>query len=146
MMIEPKRVPPEEVFQNLKAGKALLVCAYEDDAKFKRMQLENWKGASPSMNSNPDFPPYQKIRKLSSIAPEPKRPALPVRQPNTSEWDIRMPRLSWAVLRRGKRRVIPSSKRNKTQMSLRGRIDRGSLTLFCYFQLKEKLIIHSVRL
>jgi hypothetical protein len=80
------------------------------------------------MNSNPDFPPYQKIRRLSSTEPEPKRPALPVRQPNTSKWDIRTPRPSWGVLRPGRRRVIPLSKRNKTQMSLRGRIDRGNPT------------------
>jgi len=39
-MAEPKRVTPEEVFQNLKTGKARLVCAYEDDAKFKKLQLQ----------------------------------------------------------------------------------------------------------
>jgi len=39
-MVEPKRVSPEEVYQRLKAGKVLLVCAYEDEAKFEKMQLE----------------------------------------------------------------------------------------------------------
>jgi hypothetical protein len=39
-MAEPKRVPPEEIYQGLKSGVALLVCAYDDDAKFKRMQLQ----------------------------------------------------------------------------------------------------------
>jgi hypothetical protein len=39
-MIEPKRITPEEVHQKLIMGKALLVCAYEDEAKFKRMQLQ----------------------------------------------------------------------------------------------------------
>jgi len=29
-MEEPKRIPPEEVYQKLKVGKALLVCAYKD--------------------------------------------------------------------------------------------------------------------
>ena len=40
MMIEPKRVSPEEVHQKLQAGKVLLVCAYEDEAKFKKVQLQ----------------------------------------------------------------------------------------------------------
>jgi hypothetical protein len=39
-MTEPLRVAPEEVYSNLKSGRTLLVCAYEDDAKFKKMQLE----------------------------------------------------------------------------------------------------------
>ena len=39
-MIEPKRVSPEEVHQKLQAGKVLLVCAYEDEAKFKKVQLQ----------------------------------------------------------------------------------------------------------
>jgi rhodanese-related sulfurtransferase len=40
MMTEPKRVSPEEVHQKLKAGKAILVCAYEDESKFKKMYLQ----------------------------------------------------------------------------------------------------------
>ena len=39
-MIEPERIPPKEVYQKLKSGAVLLVCAYEDEAKFKKMQLE----------------------------------------------------------------------------------------------------------
>ena len=39
-MVEVKRVSPVEVFQKLKSGTALLVCAYEDEAKFKRMRLQ----------------------------------------------------------------------------------------------------------
>jgi hypothetical protein len=39
-MAEPKRITPEEVHQKLKAGKALLVCAYEDEVKFKKMHLQ----------------------------------------------------------------------------------------------------------
>ena len=38
-MAEPKRVSPEEVYQMLKAGKAILVCAYEDESKFKKVHL-----------------------------------------------------------------------------------------------------------
>ena len=39
-MVEPERVTPEEVWRKLKSGEVLLVCAYEDDSKFKMMQLE----------------------------------------------------------------------------------------------------------
>ena len=39
-MSEPNRVTAEEVYDKLKSGKALLVCAYEDEEKFKRLQLE----------------------------------------------------------------------------------------------------------
>ena len=40
MVREPDRITAEEVYQRLKAGKILLVCAYEDEAKFKMMQLQ----------------------------------------------------------------------------------------------------------
>ena len=40
IMTEPERVTPEEVHQKLKSGTILLVCAYEDEAKFKKMQLQ----------------------------------------------------------------------------------------------------------
>jgi hypothetical protein len=39
-MAEPKRVPAEVIYQKVKSGAVLLVCAYEDDAKFKRLQLQ----------------------------------------------------------------------------------------------------------
>ena len=39
-MMEPERIAPEEVYSKVKSGRALLVCAYEDEAKFKKMQLE----------------------------------------------------------------------------------------------------------
>ena len=39
-MAEPKRVTPEEIYQRLKSAAVLLVCAYEDDGKFKKMQLQ----------------------------------------------------------------------------------------------------------
>ncbi len=39
-MTEPIRVAPEEIYEKVKSGKALLVCAYEDEAKFKKMQIE----------------------------------------------------------------------------------------------------------
>ena len=39
-MAEPARVTPAEVYPRVKDGKTLLVCGYEDDAKFKVMHLE----------------------------------------------------------------------------------------------------------
>jgi len=39
-MEEPRRVTPEEVHQRVKEGRTLLVCAYEDEEKFKRLRLK----------------------------------------------------------------------------------------------------------
>ena len=39
-MTEPERVTPEEVHQKLDPGTVLLVCAYDDEKKFKQMQLQ----------------------------------------------------------------------------------------------------------
>jgi len=51
-MAEPIRLTPEEVYQKLKSGKVILVCTYEDETKFKKMQLQ---GAISLKNSNPNF-------------------------------------------------------------------------------------------
>ena len=40
-MGEPRRIPPEEVREKVLSESALLVCAYNDEEKFKRLQLEN---------------------------------------------------------------------------------------------------------
>ncbi len=39
-MTEPERIGPNEVYEKVKAGAAILVCAYEDDKKFKTFPLE----------------------------------------------------------------------------------------------------------
>ncbi len=39
-MTEPQRITPEETHQQLDAGQALLVCAYEDEEKFKKVRLK----------------------------------------------------------------------------------------------------------
>ena len=39
-MPEPERVTAEEVYNGMKSGKALLVCAYEDEEKFRKLQLQ----------------------------------------------------------------------------------------------------------
>jgi hypothetical protein len=38
-MAEPTRLGPETVRAKVEAGEAILVCAYEDDAMFRRAQL-----------------------------------------------------------------------------------------------------------
>jgi rhodanese-related sulfurtransferase len=38
-MTEVPRVTPEELYPKLRSGEALLVCAYEDDAKFRALRL-----------------------------------------------------------------------------------------------------------
>jgi hypothetical protein len=45
-MVDPKRISVREAYQKVKTGQALLVCGYEDEAKFKMMGLEgalSWK-------------------------------------------------------------------------------------------------------
>ena len=60
-MTEPKRISPEEVHPKLKSGKALLVCAYEDDAKFKKLKLQGaisfneFKSKLPSLSKDQEI-------------------------------------------------------------------------------------------
>ncbi len=39
-MIEPARIAPEDARKRVLSGEALLVCAYEDEEKFKKIHLE----------------------------------------------------------------------------------------------------------
>ena len=34
------RIGPEEAYRSVKAGEAILVCAYDDEAAFQKMRLE----------------------------------------------------------------------------------------------------------
>jgi hypothetical protein len=38
--VNVERISPEEVHRGLESGKLLLVCAYEDESRFRRIQLE----------------------------------------------------------------------------------------------------------
>jgi len=60
-MTEPQRVTVEEVYEGLKSGKVLLVCAYEDEAKFKRMQLEGAISLSEFRSKLPSMAKDQEI-------------------------------------------------------------------------------------
>jgi hypothetical protein len=39
-MADAIRITPEETYQKLRAGKALLVCAYDNEERFRNLQLE----------------------------------------------------------------------------------------------------------
>lgn len=39
-MTEPERIGPRETYDKLKEGTALLVCAYDDEERFKVLHLE----------------------------------------------------------------------------------------------------------
>jgi hypothetical protein len=60
-MAEPERVAPEEIYQRLKSGTVLLVCAYDDDAKFRRMQLEGAISFNKFKSKLPSLPKDQEI-------------------------------------------------------------------------------------
>ncbi len=60
-MAEPKRITPEEVHQKLETGKVLLVCAYEDESKFRKMRLQGaisfneYKSKFPSLSKDQEI-------------------------------------------------------------------------------------------
>jgi len=60
-MTEPKRVRPEEVQKRLASGRALLVCAYEDEAKFRSFHLEGALSLSNFKSRLPSLPKDQEI-------------------------------------------------------------------------------------
>jgi hypothetical protein len=60
-MAGPKRVTSDEIYQRLKSGAVLLVCAYEDDAKFKRMQLQGAISLNEFKSTLPSLPKDQEI-------------------------------------------------------------------------------------
>ena len=39
-MTTPQRVTPQEIYPRVKSGEALLVCAYDDEAKCRNIHLE----------------------------------------------------------------------------------------------------------
>jgi hypothetical protein len=61
VMTVPIRVAPEEVYKRVKSGLILLVCAYEDDERFKNLQLEGaisfneFKSKLPSLSKDQEI-------------------------------------------------------------------------------------------
>ena len=60
-MSEPLRVTPQEVYQKLKLAELLLVCAYDDEEKFRRMRLEGAISLSEFRSRLPKLPKNQEI-------------------------------------------------------------------------------------
>lgn len=55
-MSEAERVTPEETWQKVKSGKALLVCTYKDAEKFRMMKLKgaiSWDNFISKLDSLP---------------------------------------------------------------------------------------------
>lgn len=67
-IIAAPRISPQDAYRQVTSGQAVLVCAYEDEAKCNAMMLQG----------------------AISLAPDPMSIRLPVRQSNTWGWDIRM--------------------------------------------------------
>jgi len=40
-MIEPTRIPADKARRKVASGEAVLVCAYEDEGKFRKMHLQD---------------------------------------------------------------------------------------------------------
>ena len=63
-MAEPGRISAEEAYKKLKAGTAIIVCAYEDDNKFKTFHLEGalsfneFKSKLPSLSKDQEMAFY----------------------------------------------------------------------------------------
>ena len=55
------RITPEEAFQKLRAGKALLVCAYDSDEQFKNLHLDGAISLAEFQEKLPSLPKNQEI-------------------------------------------------------------------------------------
>ncbi len=60
-MAEIVRVAPRETRESVASGRALLVCAYDSDEKFRAMRLEGAISFSELMSRLPSLPKDQEI-------------------------------------------------------------------------------------
>jgi hypothetical protein len=60
-MNEVPRVTPEEIYPKLRSGEALLVCAYENEVKFRRLQLEGAISLEEFNSLRPTLPKDREI-------------------------------------------------------------------------------------
>jgi len=60
-MTTVSRIAPQEIYPRVKAGKALLVCAYADEAKFRSLQLEGARSLREFQEKLPGLPRDQEI-------------------------------------------------------------------------------------
>lgn len=55
-MEETPRVRPEEILGRVQSGEALLICAYDDDEKFKTLHLEKALSLRQFQELKPSIP------------------------------------------------------------------------------------------
>jgi hypothetical protein len=60
-MTDPIRVDPEEVRSKVDAGEALLVCGYDEDSKFRQINLE---GAIPLSDFKSRLPSISRSQEI----------------------------------------------------------------------------------
>jgi hypothetical protein len=60
-MAKASRISPEEAFQKQRAGKALLVCAYDSDEQFRNLQLAGAISLSELRGRLPGLPKDQEL-------------------------------------------------------------------------------------
>jgi hypothetical protein len=60
-MAEPIRIPPEVARKKVLSNEAILVCAYEDEEKFRRMRLEGALSLNEFKNRASSLPKEQAI-------------------------------------------------------------------------------------
>jgi rhodanese-related sulfurtransferase len=60
-MNDVTRVTPEEIQPRLQSGEAILVCAYEDEAKFQRLRLPGAISLAAFKSLQPTLPQDREI-------------------------------------------------------------------------------------
>jgi hypothetical protein len=60
-MNEAPRVNPEEIYPKLRSGEALLVCAYDSDARFRQVRLEGAVSLEEFKSLRPTLPRHREI-------------------------------------------------------------------------------------
>jgi hypothetical protein len=60
-MNEAPRVNPEEIYPKLRSGEALLVCAYDSDARFRQVRLEGAVSQEEFKSLRPTLPRHREI-------------------------------------------------------------------------------------
>lgn len=60
-MHEPPRVTPEQIYPKVRSGEALLVCAYESDARFRQVNLEGAISLEEFKSLRPTLPKDREI-------------------------------------------------------------------------------------
>lgn len=60
-MDELRRVTPQEIYPKVQSGKTLLVCAYEDEAKCRRLRLKGAMSLAELKSRLPNLPQDQEI-------------------------------------------------------------------------------------